>query len=495
MKTYPLLAATMLASLTGCTTHLESGLAKASDPTTRQGIAYFLPVTRFDVDVTWTVTGCTASGPELAAKIVTRTATEPDPAALQVIDYTSLDSFTKTSGVKVEFYDNGAIKSINASAEDKTGAIIGHAVSAASKIALAAAGGKSSEDGCRKEVNDALAVVDDLGDKLDTATRRLENAQATLEALTTRLAQTKAGKNASAAAALLKQIDVVEQRKEELQVAQEKLAPALKALTYTRSISFLADDIAAARAGVAIPDKIWKKWLSDSAVISAATKQEENAVHLELRSTGNWQSGVDIEASGASPSAQREAGIRYRVAVPATLIGCIANPCTIADGQVGTPGTPVGKPMPVRVLSRATTFYLPFASKGFSNGALEAQFAQDGTLTLASYDQKKAPGEELFGAIDTAADSVGGVIKGVRAGQKTPLQQTKEETELVQAQNALDLAQQASLKSPNAAVQDETAATEAQTKLLEARVAKAKAELALRKAQTELASAAGGAVQ
>ena len=496
MKFYPLLAATMLAPLAGCTTHLESGLAQANDPQSRKGIAYFLPETRFDVEVTWTVTGCTASGPELDAKIVAKTATEPDPSALQVIDYTSLNAFTKTSGVKVEFYDNGAIKSINASAEDRTGAIIEHAVSAAGKIALAAIGGESSPDGCSAKVNEALDKVDGLSGNVDAATQNLENAQATLESLTSRLAQTKSGKNDAAAAALLKQIDVVEQRKRELQAAQDELAPQIKRLTYTGRANFVANDPESARVVLSVPTEIWeKKWLPVNLISAAARKQQENSVHIELRSVGNWQDGVDIETSGASRSAQREAGIRYRVAVPATLVGCLGKPCTVPAAAQGTAGSQIGRALPVRVLSRATTFYLPFASKGFSNGALEARFAQDGTLTFASYDQKKAPGEGLFATVDTAADSVGGVIKGIRAGQKTPLQQTKVETDLVQAQNALDLARQASVKSPNAAVEDEAKATEAQTKLLEAQVAKANAELALRKAQTELASAAGGAVQ
>lgn len=495
MKRHLLFAATILSTLSGCTTHLESGLASAADPKSRMGIAYYLPVTRFDVDVTWTVTRCTASGPELAEKIVARTATEPDPAALQVIDYTSLDAFTKTSGVKVEFYDNGAIKSINASADDKTAAIIGHAVSAAGKIAVLAAGGPSSDAGCHDDVNKALKEVKNLSGKVDTATRNLENAQSTLESLTTRLAQTRAGKKDPAVAALLKQIDVVEQRKGELQEAQDSLASVMDTLSHTGSISFLADEAGSDASVATVPVEVLRKWLPDSLATAAEGLQTENAINLGLRSVGEWQNGVDIEKSGAPPSAQREAGIRYRVAVPASLIGCLRNPCTIPEGDKRTPGKQVGKAMPVRVLSRATTFYLPFASKGFSSGALEARFAQDGTMTFAGYDQKKAPGEELFGAVDAAADSVGGAIKGIRAGRKTPLQLTKEETELVQAQNDLDLALQARIKSPNAAVQDETAATEAQTKLLAARVAKANAQIALNKAQTELASAAAGAAQ
>lgn len=497
MKTNQLLAATMLATLAGCTTHLESGLADPANPQTRKGIAYFLPVTRFDADVTWTVTDCDDKGPVLAEKIVARTQTEPDPDALQVIDYASLNAFTKTSGVKVEFYDSGAIKSINATAEDRTGAIIGHAVSAASKIASGfvvpgVAGVVAANTTCSEAVTKALGAVDGLSDAVDLATRELEIAQDTLETLTARLAQAKSGKNDNAVAALKAQVVVVEEKKRALQLAQEALAPVMKVLTYTGSTSFTANSANATSDAVTVPESVWQKWLPNPSPETKKTKQRENAVYVQLTSPAGWQNGKDIEDIGASPSVIREAGIRYRVAVPAKLIGCLGNPCTLAPDQEGTPGKPVGKPMAVRVLNRGTTFYLPFASKGFSNGALEARFAENGTLTFASYDQKTAPGEAIAAAADSAAGDVGGVIKGIRAGHKTELQETKEQTDLVKAQNDLALARAAQVKSPNAATEEKAASVEAETKVLEAQVARANAEIALRKAEAELAAAAAG---
>ena len=508
MKIYPLLAATMLAPLAGCTTHLESGLARADDPASRQGIAYFLPISRFDATVKWTVTGCDdTDGLILAETIVAKTQTEPDPDALQVIDYTSLNAFTKTSGVKVEFYDSGAIKSINASAEDRTGAIIVHAVSAASKIAAGliapGAGGLVAKDTkCSAAVNQALKDVDRLATAVDTATGDLENAQATLEELTARLAQAKSGETDAAVAALKAQVAVVEEKKRALQAAQDNLAPVMKVLTYSDTVSFTASSPNALSPPVVVPEKIWNKWLPSSAggvaltdamkKAAAARKSAENAVYLQLGSVGGWQNGVDIEHSGASQSAQRQAGIRYRVAVPASLLGCLGNPCNMAPNAEGTAGKQIGAPMAVRVLNRGSTFYLPFASKGFSNGALEARFAENGTLTYASYDQKTAPGEVIAATADSAADGVVGVIKGIRSDRTSELQQTKDETELLKARQDLALAQAAQAKSPNAANDEETAATEAQTRLLEAKVANANAAIALRKAEAELAAAAPG---
>ena len=507
MKIYPLLAATMLVPLAGCTTHLESGLARAEDPASRRGIAYFLPITRFDATVKWTVTGCDdTNGLILAETIVSKTQTEPDPDALQVIDYTSLNAFTKTSGVKVEFYDSGAIKSINASAEDRTGAIIVHAVSAATKIAGAfiapGVAGLVATDTkkCSAAVNQALSDVDRLADDVDTATGDLESAQATLEELTARLAQAKSGKTDAAVAALKAQVTVVEEKKRALHAAQDKLAPVIKVLTNSDTVSFTASSPNAVSLPVMVPEKIWNKWLPAvgagfSAELKKATATQmakEKAVYLQLDSVGGWQNGVDIEDSGTSEAAMRQAGIRYRVAVPASLLGCLGNPCNMMPKAEGIAGKQIGAPMAVRVLNRGSTFYLPFASKGFSNGALEARFAENGTLTYASYDQKTAPGEVIAATADSAADGVVGVIKGIRSDRTSELQQTKDETELLKARQDLALAQAAQAKSPNAANDEETAATEAQTRLLEAKVANANAAIALRKAEAELAAAAPG---
>ena len=511
MKTNQLLAATMLATLAGCTTHLESGLADPANPQTRKGIAYFLPVTRFDADVTWTVTGCGEDGPVVQESIVAKTSTELDPDSLRTIDYASLGSFTKTSSVKVEFYDSGAIKSINASAEDRTGAIIGHAVSAASKLAagfLPVGSGHGLVESekpykCSEAVRGALDALDPLTGAVEDATHELEIAQDTLEILTSRFAQAKSGKSESAVKALKAQIALVEEKKQAVQDAQEKLAPVVKILTYSDSVSFTANTPNATSEALKVPKKIWESWMSEyngklkwvasKRDLVTTRKADDNAIYLQIDSATGWQNGLDIDDDkNASPAAKREAGIRYRVAVPANLLACVGNPCTLPQGQEGTPGKQVGASMAVRVLSKGTTFYLPFASKGFSNGALEARFAENGTMTYAGYDQKTAPGEAIFAAADGAAGDVAGVVKGIRSGHKSELDQTKEETDLVKAKNDLALARAAQVKSPNAENQDKAAAIEAESKVLEAQVAKANAEVALRKAQAELGAAAAG---
>ena len=497
MKSIQLLTATMQATLAGCTTHLESGLASASNPESRKGIAYFLPITRFDVDVTWTVTDCASSGPVLAASFKAKSRTEPDPDALHVIDYTSLDAFTKTSAVKVEFYDSGAIKSINASAEDRTGAIIGHAISAVGKIgtaALGVAGVVSDETKCSSEVNEALKKLVSQGTAVDASTSELEIALDILEELTDSLAQTEAGNNDTAVAALKNQVAVVEEKKRTQQKKQAELAATINALTYTDSISFAATSAHAASGPAVIPLPVWKKWLSVAQVeATPLTKQTENAIFLEINSAQGWHNGRDIENTTTSKAAQRQAGIRYRIAVPEFLIACVEHPCTPPDNVDGSPGTPgksVGAPMPVRVLNRATTFYLPFASRGFSDGSLEARFTEDGIMTFAGYDQKVAPGEVIAATADAAAGDISGVFKGLRGSRTSELQQTKNQTELINAQQELALARAAQIPSPNTANEEQTAVTEAETKLLEAQVAKANAGIALRKAQLELAAAA-----
>lgn len=119
-----------LLALSACTTHLDVDHALPSDPASRRGIAYFLPFTQFDTKTTWTLAACDAQGiPEIAVSFAATPVSAPDPDHLYTIDYSSLDAISKTSSVKVDFHDSGAIKSINASAEDRTAEIAGKAIS------------------------------------------------------------------------------------------------------------------------------------------------------------------------------------------------------------------------------------------------------------------------------------------------------------------------------------------------------------------------------
>lgn len=57
-----------------------------------------------------------------------------DPKHHYVIDFASLQSAFKKSDLTIEYYDSGALKSINTSAEDRTGEVISSVVTSLGKI-------------------------------------------------------------------------------------------------------------------------------------------------------------------------------------------------------------------------------------------------------------------------------------------------------------------------------------------------------------------------
>ncbi|MGH8679596.1 MAG: hypothetical protein ACREUQ_14755 [Burkholderiales bacterium] len=484
----------------GCTTHLESGTARADDPASRRGIAYFLPYTQFAVKTTWIVGKCNDSGPELVAKVEATPGSAPDPEGLQVIDYGSLDAWTKTSAVKVDFYDSGAIKSINASADDRTGEIAGSVISAVGKLGAFAVGstGVGVTNGCSADVNNALTALGAAKTDIGKLTVELKTAEDALDILTAGVVRKGSNPGEDALAALNKQIDLVSAKKLELQAAQKRLARELKALTHTDESTFPETSSQLAGGPIAIPAEVFADWLRDDFKGSAASKSAANAVYLKLALAGGLGTGSNYENGGFSEKDSRRAGIRYRVAVPATLSACKGGACGVPDALGDLPK--IVAALPVRVLQRGSTFYLPFKSEPFSNGGLIATFSEAGVLTSAGYDQKRAQGEAaaaVFEKLVGQGIAVGTAIRG-KADEEVALLQdqtalAKVQKELAVAQKEQAAAQAALQRSPLADVQDQLAALTAENALKNANIASLQADLALEKARAELSAARAAA--
>jgi hypothetical protein len=478
--------AVMAGALTGCATHLEVGHASADDPTSRQGIAYFLPFTQFDTKVTWVVTGCGAEGPDLAVKTEATPKTARDPDHLYTIDYSSLDAWTKTSSVKVDFYDSGAIKSINAAADDRTAEIATKTISAISKIARFAAlgeGGGGEPPTCSSLVTNALTT--DLGPQkteVDRLTGLLEQENYVLQAQTARV--TRGGDATSPAALQLydQMIANVVARQLELDIAKRKLAGTMKKLTHTEELTFPnASGVFETVEPMQIPLSVFKKWIGNYDKLGSNVPQRDkvlnsrihaNAIWLKLESQGSWQAGKDFETVG---SKSRRAGIRYRIGVPGSLNSCTGASCS----ETRFPPSNIDR-LPVVVLQRGTTFYLPFSSEPFSNGALSATFSEAGILTSAGYEQKRSQGEALAGVADSLADQVVAVGASFRDAKLTKI---KQQTDLAKAEKELDTAEKALLASPDSSTALATASLNADTAMKQAEVANIQADIALTNAR------------
>lgn len=181
-------AALGLASVAACT-QLDVTVV-APDKPAPSGLTYYLAQKSFMVKVVQQLEKCdpltnaTGGNPSLDFR-VKQTATVSsdllkDSSAAYVLDYASLDSWTKVTSVEIATYDNGVLKSVNASADDRTGAVITSVVAGAAKIAVGVgrlvAPARFDATPARRRVCGASAI--EALDRRDALKKQLEDAKA-----------------------------------------------------------------------------------------------------------------------------------------------------------------------------------------------------------------------------------------------------------------------------------------------------------------------------
>jgi len=134
--------------VSACTTRLDTRVDGYRTTTANEfvtGLPYSLPMLQFDLQFTWTLSSCEKTGKivdvgeptpiTIPGVGLTLAITEKKgyvPGERYTVDYEALTARTKTTSFAFETYPNGILKSINASADDKTD----EALSAAVKLAL-----------------------------------------------------------------------------------------------------------------------------------------------------------------------------------------------------------------------------------------------------------------------------------------------------------------------------------------------------------------------
>lgn len=490
-----------LSILSGCTTSLNVQKAGA-DAATRVGIAYALPFTQFNVKVIWSVASCDESGMEIAIKSEQSAIGAPDNNHVYTIDYRSLDSAMKISSVKTEFYANGALKSINAAAEDRTAEVITKTVSAIGKIANFAIGPGGPVDPnapkiiCSQATKDVLEAIKNLRVDVAKKTGEIESQLALVETLTARVVRGGDATPENMLDQLQSAISELSAKQIELASLKRQLEGKLKAITYVIDtkwpLSSDLTDVTDDKQALKIPASTLKKW----AVQKTGTKIEpigdplskdlatKKAIYFSLRANGAFgQLGTSTGTEANS------FGVRYRFPAQGELLLCSGGPCP-SDDRLDDDVLVARLAVPI--FQKGQIFYLPFKSEAFGNAALSAQFAENGTLMSAGYEKKNATAEAMAGAADSVADTIVSVGTAVRDGQKSDLDKIKAQTELAKAEKDLADAQNALLASPNSASQISAEALAADTALKEAELANIRAQLALIQARDELVAATGG---
>lgn len=485
----------LVAALTvsGCTTHLEVGPA-GQTAETRQGIAYFLPFTQFETEISWVLTACPTDTniPEITIKTAVKPVTGPDPSALYVIDYRSLDAWTKTSSVKVDFYDSGAIKAINASADDRTAEIMTSVIQSVGKIVkFASTGGAAMEPQCDAAAAQALTDIKKTKGELGTETDKLDRLAEQLAAATAAYV-VAGGDRAEALKAMNGLIAQVTAQQITVDAKKRALASLMKKVTYTAdAVRFPSSSSVAESASAALlPLEKLKDWLANESDLGDTKLKElqgENGVWLMLATEvpiSHNEREFSANDEGKQTRAAQRAGIRYRVGVPGTLQMCRVEKCSVVASGNSDSGEVIDQHR-VTILQSGTTFFLPFKSEPFTNAALTATFAESGVMTSAGYEQKKAAGEAGAKVLAELAGQMTDIGTAIRENRPSEVEKLQEKTALAKAQKELADAEKALIESPNSAAADAASALAADTALKKAELANIEAEIALRKAKAE----------
>lgn len=231
--------AAALALLPGCT---SLNAVKVTDGVMKvEGAPYFLTFTQYDITVKRRLTSCDAEIGEppvtMPSMVVTTTVEAKrkearDPAREYVIDFAALRSFFKTTDVAVDYYESGALKSVNASVTDKTGEFLTSTFKAVAKIALfgSGAGGKAAPEVCFPEVRKAIADANATEGRLTAKTAELARQTEVLEKLQAVAVALGPTRNARERREFADQVAALYASKAGVEGEQKALARLLKAL-------------------------------------------------------------------------------------------------------------------------------------------------------------------------------------------------------------------------------------------------------------------------
>lgn len=468
MKPTKVLCIPLILAISGCSTSLTVVRYDEKTSSTAVGAPFPLMYTRYDVDIKRQVTGC---GAELKAKVIAEvkgSKSAPDPNQLFTLQTTSLSSAVKASQVKATYHPTGAVATLNASADDKTGAVVANVASIAAKVvgigAAAGAAGGAPTEACSKEVLAALSTALKLKPEVEAAGRAVEALTAQLAEVMKRVSATgnnpdKATKEelAKVSKALADAVDASDKKS----AALEKV---LKTLTFTQSITWPANgDIESET--VLMPQYALDKW---GTLDKNPNERSKFGVTLSLKAVG----GAGRHSLAVSQNVDPALGVPYRAPSPGKLRICAQDRCTEQDEALAESSG--------QVQQLGHVYYLPCTSRPFSSIACTLEFADTGELKSAGSENKAAIAEGLT----TAAKDVMTQVAAIKETKATA------DTKALEAQNAalklqVDNAKLQAALSPNA-TQAEIDALKLETDLDTAKKASLDAKAALKEAQAKV---------
>jgi hypothetical protein len=466
MWKFALLALPLL--LSGCATSLSlqrAGEGGAEASKRYAGIPYPMMFTTFQVDITHRLIDCSPAKYDVASTVeISSPITAPDMNNMFLIDPNSLTGPFKSGDVKVTYLTNGAISSLNASADDKSVAVIANVVGGVIKIAsiglMAAADAAKfapAPSKCNDDTMAALAAMARAEPDLERDTVKLKTATDNLKKIADKLAAMGSNadeKTRTRHSDALDALNAIQSKVKAEKVAIEKL---LRLLAITKTIRW-PEDSSGRHKEVSMSLAEESKW-------GIATVAADLVIGVALEPAFQMPDGWTPQSPGYK--IDPKFGLPYRLALPGRLKVC--------NGACKTT-TEVYAETVANILQLGDVYYIPCRSPAFTSSSCELTYADTGELKSMGTMTKSASAENISAAFKDAATQYGDYRSARSASEEkakgTELATLKAEAELAAAKAAL-------VKDPSAGVLAQTASIKATTGLAEAKLALLEAEAAL----------------
>lgn len=472
---------------------LRSVRVAPGDTPVATGARYHMTYTQFKVTVTRRAS-CTAGegGHHYLGVDYAMTASSSevaDPLRYYVLDLASPQGFFKSTDVTVTYHDNGAVKSINATGEDRTGEFLAATAKALVKVVGGAAAKKADLKDPSPRCDQALVARLASAEALESS---IEQGTARVEVLTKRLVDQTAvgtalgqGWNEASRRIVARTMQALQQEVESLERLNARLKVVLATLSHTQTVHWpehgeiFSSGATPTIAALTGPDIA--KWLADGAHTGNPGGFDDLA-----RSTGLYfmirPLGPDARRQPFDPlvafADDKPEGFKYRVPANGQLEVCNTAMCAPKAVATADPG-------PVSQLGHVYT--LPLKTALFSNKTIAATFNEQG-MPLSLGMKSGAASDKAGALLGDLADLKAAVDK---SKSERELADVQAKTKLLTARKEYEDAVKASLPPGDTTVADRTAAFKSDTALMEAETANFAARQALDDAR-RAAAAAGG---
>ena len=503
--------------LFGCRSLETEKLIEFSEQTEPAGVLYSLPMTKLDLAASWRVTKCGPDGVTIKSSLKVTPGQIPDPNEVRVLDYRDLGGLTSTSSLKIELTEDGMLKGINASRDDKTAEIVTSFVGSAVKIAALASGIPTFPAAgevfaiipaaptqtrviCRPATKAAVESVKLHQKSVAAATQTLAASTVRVSNAATVVAGTK--KPTKDARREL-EVAIAENLslQSNLAKAQKRLQAILGSLTVSASTGWAgagtlksAESSLTDRTTIKLPKSKISKLLVEGEVPKKDNKgpqtltslASDNGQVVEIYAISKLTATAcknKCEVEKTTKKQEADGGIAYRFSAPGHVFGCLKRHFDekTSCANVGKGKKLFDKTISIAQLGRIAV--LPLDTGAFQSNTLDVSFSKTGQPTSITFKDESVELQKVAGILESAVEQVTAFRD---ARRNADLEAIKRRTAEVQALNELQTAISAGAPDePQDPLDAELELLGAQTEIAQARLGLLLAQQALRDAEAE----------